>query len=389
MRFEKIGRLTDIAKTWNPQKSGLVGTFSYVDIGSVDHQTKTISNVSKLAYAEAPSRARQLVQAGDVLVSTVRPNLNAVAVVPAELDGATVSTGFCVLKPTPELIGRYLFNWVKSPEFVRDMTARATGQSYPAVSDRIVRESCIPLPSTLAEQRAIAEILDQVDELTVKRHQSVALLDDLAQSVFLEMFGDPGAGRSHWTRSTVAAVADRVTDGEHITPKREENGIKLLSARNIRDGYVDFENVDYISIGEYERLRKRCNPQNGDVLISCSGTIGRVATVETDEPLALVRSVALIKPNRSMITSTYLATYLRTPALKAEMLRRANSSSQANLFQGPIRALPILVPPLDLQCDFSRCISEIAVQKSVHRTHLAALDALFASLQHRAFRGEL
>ena len=71
------------------------------------------------------------------------------------------------------------------------------------------------------------------------------------------------------------------------------------------------------------------------------------------------------------------------------MLKRANTSSQANLFQGPIKAIPVLVPPLDLQRDFSRCIAEMVDQKFVHQAHLAALDALFASLQHRAFRGEL
>ncbi|MBP7452544.1 MAG: restriction endonuclease subunit S, partial [Ottowia sp.] len=241
----------------------------------------------------------------------------------------------------------------------------------------------------LEEQRRIAAILDQAETLRTQRRTALALLDSLTQSLFLDMFGDPVNNPMNWETLKVEQLAEQVTDGEHLTPKRESQGIKLLSARNVRDGYIDFHNVDFVGQVEHERIKKRCNPVRGDVLISCSGSIGRVASVETDEPFSLVRSVAMIRPKTNFVFTKFLEYYLRTPAMNEYMIRRANASSQANLFQGPIREMPVTVPPLPLQQTFATRIASIEALKATHRRALAALDALFASLQQRAFRGEL
>jgi len=246
----------------------------------------------------------------------------------------------------------------------------------------------VPLPP-LSEQRRIAEILDKAGALRVKRRVALAQLDTLTQTIFLDMFGDPATNPKGWHGSSIGEVSEQVTDGEHLTPKRTGAGVKLLSARNVRDGYIDFDNVDYISTSEFERIKRRCNPSPGDVLISCSGTIGRVAVVDTDEPFALVRSAALIRPRDSAVRSTFLEHYLRTPALKARMLQRANASSQANLFQGQIRELPVFLPPVSHQDRFALCAAAVGRLRRSHRVSLGALDSLFISLQHRAFRGEL
>lgn len=149
----QLGTCLSRASTWNPLQASSEDVFCYIDLSSVDQDTKLISDAREVACGEAPSRARQLVAAGDVLVSTVRPNLNGVARVPSELEGAAASTGFCVLRPEPKKIdGGYLFQWVKSSVFIGDMVRKATGASYPAVSDRIIFESSIPLPP-LEEQR--------------------------------------------------------------------------------------------------------------------------------------------------------------------------------------------------------------------------------------------
>lgn len=86
------------AQTWNPSRSPVDGVFEYIDLSAVDQAAKVIISARELPCSEAPSRARQLVQSADILVSTVRPNLNGVASVPGQLDGATAYTGFCVLR---------------------------------------------------------------------------------------------------------------------------------------------------------------------------------------------------------------------------------------------------------------------------------------------------
>lgn len=217
-----IGDVVDKVSSWTPGRDDPDGEFTYVDLSTVDQNSKTIASPRRLACTDAPSRARQIIRFGDVLVSTVRPNLNAVGRVPEELDGATASTGFCVLRPRAEVAdSAYVFHWVRSPRFVGEMIRRATGASYPAVSDRIVFDSKILLPPLL-EQRRIADILDKADALQTKRRKALAQLDPLAQSIFLDLFGDPATNPMGWPMATLRSLG-RVTTGR--TPPSAKEGM--------------------------------------------------------------------------------------------------------------------------------------------------------------------
>jgi hypothetical protein len=139
--------------------------FRYVDISSIDRERKIISGPVELLGSEAPSRARKEIRSGDVLVSTVRPNLNAVAIVPDDLDGQIASTGFCVLRAKKEtIVPQYLFRFCQTTQFVESLSTRVRGAHYPAVSDSAIKEMEVPLPP-LSEQRRIVHILDQADTI--------------------------------------------------------------------------------------------------------------------------------------------------------------------------------------------------------------------------------
>jgi len=250
------------------------------------------------------------------------------------------------------------------------------------------QEIQIPLPP-LPEQKRIAAILDKADSIRRKRQEAVRLTEELLRSVFLDMFGDPVTNPKGWKVVKLGEIAIKVTDGEHQTPKRTSEGIKLLSARNIQNGFIDVSDVDFVGIEEHERIKQRCNPIRGDILISCSGTIGRVTTVEIDEPFSLVRSVAMVKPKTNLIDSKYLEHYLRTTALHRIMQNNANTSSQANLFQNQIRDLPICLPPRGIQEKFTVNISAIEKIVVLHNKALTDHDALFRSLLQSAFKSLL
>ena len=307
---ERLGDVTSIDRT-TVSPDEVARSTLYIGLENIERGGKIVGvrSVDEIDLSSVKFRFTE----HHVLFGKLRPYLAKVA---RPDFGGICSTDILPILPGPGLDRSYLAHFLSLPETIALATARATGANLPRISPKEVASFKVPILE-IEEQRRVAEVLDLVDGLRVKRRAGIAALSELERSAFVEFFGDPRVGESRWPRSTVADVADQVTDGEHITPKREERGIKLLSARNVRDGYIDFENVDYIGEEEYERIRKRCDPRRGDVLISCSGTIGRVATVETDEPFALVRSAALIKPKRSMVTSAYLATYLRMPALKA------------------------------------------------------------------------
>ena len=166
------------------------GVIDYVDISSVDNVSKRIVGFQTLSAKDAPSRAKQLLEVGDILVSTVRPNLNAVAMVEKKEDNLLVgSTGYCVLRCKDAADRRFIFHFCQSPYFVDDMTAQATGASYPAVTSGIVKNACVPA-YPIEEQRQIAEKLDKLSELIALRKEQLAQLDELVKARFVEMFGN-------------------------------------------------------------------------------------------------------------------------------------------------------------------------------------------------------
>jgi type I restriction enzyme S subunit len=389
MDTQAIGNLTRRVKNLDPKKLGR-NSFTYIDIASIDRELKRIVSPQILSAAEAPSRARQQVEAGDILVSTVRPNLNAVARVGEEYNGEIASTGFCVIRPDPvKLDSAYASYFVQTKDFVSRLTRIATGASYPAVTDDDVFETEIPLLS-LAEQRRIAALLARADRLRRLRRYALEISAGYLQAVFVEMFGDPMVANLDWECVTIEKIANKVTDGEHSTPRRAEAGIKLLSARNIQNGYIDLEaELDYIPYDEYVRISKRCNPEYGDILISCSGSVGRVSTVHLRESLSMVRSVALIKPDFVRVNSKYLEQYLLTPYSQQMIRSSINQSSQANLFIGQIANLPVLLPPLTLQERFAAIAQRHERLRAQQREALRQAEQLFAALLDKAFRGEL
>lgn len=183
---------------------------------------------------------------------------------------------------------------------------------------------------------------------------------------------------ANWTVSRVDELAIKVTDGEHATPKREETGHYLLSARNVRDGFIDVSNVDYVGKIEFDRIRKRCDPNEGDILLSCSGSVGRVAIVDEDDKYAMVRSAALIKPCRTAIDSEYFSMALRSPRLQDQIELGSKKSAQANLFIEPIRKLVIPLPPIPEQKRIVTKVNEL----------MALVDHLQQQLAHSRTLGQ-
>ena len=376
-------------ESWNPLRADPDESFPYIDLGSVDQERKVITGANETRCGDAPSRARQLVKAGDILVSTVRPNLNGVAQVSADLDGSTASTGFCVLRPdSAKVEPRYLMQWVKSPSFIHDMVRKATGASYPAVSDRIVGESLIPLPP-LDEQRRIADILDRADALRAKRRAAIARLDELTQAIFVEMFGDPGDNPKAWPMANLADLFDIARGG---------------SPRPIDDFITDDPNgINWIMIGDTSEggkyissTKKRIKPEGarrsrtvkpGDFLLTNSMSFGRPYIMKTSG--CIHDGWLVLSPRQNNTNADYFYALLGSRAIYAEFARRAAGAVVKNLNIDLVRGVSVPLPPRVEQERFSAAVSQVERLALPLKKAEAQTEILFASLQDRAFRGAL
>lgn len=246
-----------------------------------------------------------------------------------------------------------------------------------------LKEVTINIPNE-DEQHRIVAILDQVNDLISIRNQQLEQLDLLIKSRFVEMFGDPVINEKKWNVYNFEDITDIITDGEHQTPKRAINGIYLLSARNILNHTLSLNDVDYIDDDEFNRISKRIIPKAGDILLSCSGTIGRCCVVPKNLKFQMVRSVALLrfKNNINPIFMEYLIT---SDELQNQIKKSATKSSQANLFQGRIKKLYGYIPPLALQNQFAAFVEEVEKEKSTVKQSLEWLNTLKASLMQDYF----
>ena len=389
VRPATIGDFVEPITTWNPATKP-DDSFIYIDLSAVNQTEKQIASATSTVGAEAPSRARQLVKKGDILVSTVRPNLNGVAAVSEAFDGATASTGFCVLRPRPQLLSsNYLMHWVRSPQFVDLMVKQATGASYPAVSDRIVKGSPIPLPS-LDEQRRIAAILDKADAIRRKRKRAVDALDSLTQSIFLKMFGDPIEDPQYSTRQLNDLVnSDRgISYGIVQRGQDRENGTKVLRISDIVDGHITGYGLKQTAPEIADKFR-RTKLVGGEIAISIRGTVGRCAVVPSFLSGANVsREIAVIPTAVGRLNPFYLS-LIRTDSAQRRLARDVKGVAQSGINLEDLRQLPIIQPPKSEIDHFLKAHSHYQNIGLKSREQTEKFEILSSSLQYRAFSGQL
>ncbi|WP_196778329.1 restriction endonuclease subunit S [Malaciobacter halophilus] len=191
-----------------------------------------------------------------------------------------------------------------------------------------------------------------------------------------------------WVWCRLRDVSKYITDGEHQTPPRISFGKKLLSAKNVRDGFLDYDNCDYISEEHYEKARNRCLPEIGDLLIvSVGGTIGRTSLILENSDFALVRSVALIKP--LFISSEYLRVVLNSKLLQDMINLTKRGGAQPCLYLTSINQFLFPLPSLEEQKRIVEKVEklmatcdalELEVQKSKRQT-----EKLMQSVLKEAF----
>ncbi len=308
-------------------------------------------------------------------------------------DEALVSPAYDVwdLQTDHEVEHRYLERFLRSPQALTFYASKLRGTTARrrTLPDDIFLKLEVPLPS-LGKQQWIEKVLDRAKALQDKRHDTLVQVDTLAQSTFLEMFGDPTTNPKGWPRQTLGDITQKITDGEHLNPPFSKTGMPIVMAGDVWEDQINFRTCKMVESDIGYRFRRKCDPETDDILIVSRGaTIGRLCVVGVVPEFCLMGSVILLKPLRDKINSRFLSVFLKHPVSRHALYKTSGSSAQQAIYIKDVKKLVCIVPPILLQREFAHRVAAIEKLKSIHRTSLEKLDALFASLQHRAFRGEL
>ena len=289
-----------------------------------------------------------------------------------------------VLRATPRVEHRYLLHSLKN----RDVRQYITGSTRGKLTKEGASRIKIPLPP-IEEQQRIAARLDQAEELRAKRRAAIALLDQLPQSIFLEMFGDPFSNPRSWTTKELRSVTSAIIDCPHSTPIWTSDGVTCLRTSNLGKGSWEWTDHRYVSEETYLLRSSRGEIDPGDIILSREGTVGIMAIAPEGHRMCMGQRLVQVKPRAEMVTAQFLMNYLLF-LLSPERLKQSMVGSTAqHLNVKELRSLNCLVPTLALQHQFASKIQSIQCAKIAQKSALTELDSLFASLQATAFGGEL
>ena len=394
----RLVRLGDVAEAnrsgWSRSDDA---TILYLDLTSIV-VPGIMSCPKELAAAEAPSRARRRVHSGDILVSTVRPNLRGFARVREAPKNLIASTGFAVLTPMSDVDGSYVYHHVMTQQFADYLEKATTGQAYPAVRPADVTNFVLPIPP-LPEQRAVAAVLDSIDDAIERTEAVIAATEQLRDSLLYQLLtrGVPG-WHTEWQDVSglgTIPVGWEVVRLEEVADV--ERGKFAHRPRNEPRFYGG--DIPFIQTGDVVRANGRIEEHSqtlnevglsisrlfpaGTIIVTIAANIGETAIA--DYPVAFPDS--LVGVTAHGIDASFLEYFLRTQ--KVRLNQFAPESAQKNINLEDLRPLSIPLPSLPEQQAIAELLAGVDGALEQARNELKGLKLLKESTADALLTGQV
>ena len=248
----------------------------------------------------------------------------------------------------------------------------------------LVKSALLSIPillPPLSTQLAIVSELDKINELIRLKKEQLKDFDNLAQSLFYEMFGDPVENEKGWKVKKLGDICADITDGDHMPPPKSEFGIPFITISDIDKDTrcLNFENTFYVPEDYYNNLKENRKPQKGDLLYTVTGSYGIPVIVKTDKKFCFQRHIALLRPNKEILSTIFLCYWVLSDGVKFMADKVATGIAQKTVGLNSIRKFSCILPPLPLQRLFAQRIEQIEREKSEVQKSIQDLETLLAS----------
>ena len=366
------------------------GRKRYVATGDVIENK--IINSSEVDYMNKPSRANQIAKVGDLLFAKIKETKKVIKI-DEDNSKNIYSTGFFVIRPNEGILTDYIYWVLNSPKFNRDKDRNCKGATQKALNNEGLKKIKINKIPDIVEQQKIVSKLNKINKIITKKKKQLNMLDELIKSQFVEMFKREKINKKDWLETTM---------GDHIrllTDFSANGSYKILDSKVImydEPNYaymvrtIDLENKDYknkvkyITKETYEFLSKSKVYPN-DIIMNKIGSAGKVYIMPNlDIPVTLGRNAFLIRFN-DKILPIYIYYLLTSEYGKKQIQRCVRGAVTKTITKEDVRKIKIIVPPIDLQNQFSEIVKQIDKQKFEIEKSLKETQELYESLMEKYF----
>lgn len=382
----KLGEVLVRTEQMNPSQEP-EKEFTYIDVSSVNNETKNIETTKLVLGKDAPSRARKVVKTNDVIYATIRPTLNRVTIIPEKYNKAVCSTAYFVLRGKESIDNKYLFYFLITDEFNKKMKKSQKGASYPAVGERDIRKVLIRYPKSLSEQQRIVSLLDEtleaLDKAKANAEKNLENAKELFESYLEDVFKNKG---EDWEEKELGdlgkvSMCRRIFKNQ-TTPVGDIPFYKIGTFGREPDAFISKELYDeYVNVSSF--------PKKGDVMISASGTIGRRVVYDGRPAYFQDSNIVWIDNDEELVLNEFL--YHFYGICKWEGTQGATIS---RLYNKNLRETKIIFPKSkDRQLEIVKEIDALSAETKQLESHyqikLNNLEELRKSVLEKAFNGEL
>ena len=284
---------------------------------------------------------------------------------------------------------KYLLHYLRAHE--NQIADLGTGSTFKAITISELKKLQIPLPP-LPTQQKIASILDAADALRQKDKALLAKYDELTQSLFLDMFGDPVSNPKGWDMKIMANVCEKISVGfvgvcePYYTEKQK--GIPMIRTGNLGEGFLRYDKMKFVT-KEFHLKQKKSQIFKDDILIARHGDNGKAVLYNGEFEEANCLNIIILRPAKGLLNGTYNVNMLNNESTRNSILGKTGGATQKVVNTKEIQKLIVPIPPINLQNQFAERVQVIEQQKAVAQASLEKSEELFNSLLQKAFKGEL
>ena len=334
---------------------------------------------------------RSKVDVNDILMGMIG-TIGNLALIRTEPDFAIKNVA--LIKDTKQVWYMYLYHYLQSPSTARQLLSGLDGGTQKFVSLKNIRELNIMVPSE-AEQIKVGTFIESLDNLITLHQRKVDIVKQYKKAMLQKMFPKEGESEPEirfagftdpWEQRKLSEVLSFIKDGTHGTHADATDGPLLLSAKNIKNGAIKWDNSDRrISMDEYKKIHSKFSLKEGDVLLTIVGSIGETAILMDSEGLTFQRSVAFLRPCDD-ITSEFLYTEIQTSSFQKELNDRKSTSAQPGIYLGDLAEIPFAFPTqIDEQKRIGEFITNIDNTITLHQRKLGAMKKYKKGLLQQMF----